>query len=56
MIKINMEMPKSCADCRGLVVARGVICVLADERILNPVCTKKRPVWCPLKELKECKK
>jgi hypothetical protein len=52
-VKIEMEMPKGCKNCRGLV--RG-ICVLADDVALVPIKGEdrdKRPSWCPLQEVKE---
>jgi hypothetical protein len=56
MIKINMEMPKSCAGCILCKVLNGG--ESARCRMLNVSLTprdffKFRPVACPLQEVKE---
>lgn len=50
-VKIEMEMPKGCKNCRGLIRS---ICVLADDIVLKPIKGEdrdKRPSWCPLQEV-----
>ena len=53
-VKIDMEMPKSCRECRALVV--GKYCVLANPILITPIKDEdwyNRPSWCPLQEVKE---
>lgn len=56
-VKIDIEMPKSCSECRGMrVSAHNFLCFLADERAVKVIEEKdlrKRPSWCPLQEVKE---
>ena len=52
VVKIEMDMPKSCRGCRGLF---GFWCLLKRQEptiIRNEHFTKK-PSWCPLQEVKE---
>ena len=47
MVKIDIEMPKSCGNCPFLFYAKN--CALT----IKQVDTKRKPDWCPLIEINE---
>jgi len=49
MVAIDMEMPKSCAECLFMSYSE---CLLNDEYIMD---TAERDNDCPLKEIVTCK-
>ena len=53
-VKIDMDMPKSCKNCRFLWPTNGFfMCVAANDYEIQPVEERlmdKKPSWCPLKE------
>lgn len=59
MIKIDMEMPKSCKECRFRISSYISYCI-AKEPVFRPIPFEEeraklnnRPSWCPLQEVKE---
>lgn len=58
VVKIEMDMPKSCSECRFLY--DGCLCMvdndINDDTLELQMCYLKntRAVGCPLQEVKEC--
>lgn len=50
MVKIDIEMPKSCADCP---FEKDFECILDDDLFTNGKCDTRRNKHCPLIECKE---
>lgn len=53
MVKIEMEMPKSCADCP---FEKDFECILDDDLFANGECDTMRNKHCPLIECEEERK
>lgn len=52
MIKIDIEMPKSCDDCRFLLQINNANCYVS-ESLQEIDDIEIKPLWCPLIEVKE---
>jgi len=53
MIKIDIEMPESCAECEFCRNIRGDYECFANSDGNVMYDTTKKPEWCPLIEVKE---
>ena len=56
-VRIEMDIPKSCKECRFLWPSKGCfVCLAISDYSIKPVREKelsgKRPDWCLLKECK----
>ena len=50
MVKIDMEMPKNCEECR---FHQPYVCIAALIVSDNEQGKEERPNWCPLMEVKD---
>jgi len=53
MIKIDMEMPENCEDCRFLLHISNNATCYASVALQEIDDIEIKPVWCPLIEVKE---
>lgn len=51
-VKIEMDMPKNCLDCK---LPSNMECHLVEGAILRGFANESRHEQCPLQEVKECK-
>ena len=52
MVKIDMEMPTSCEECRFAVDGWCYV-IRAEDEQPSELCYLTRPEWCPLMEVQE---